>query len=245
LEDALLAGEIDAAVHSLKDVPTQVPAGLTLAACPERADPHDALVSRAGWSIDSLPEGARVGTGSPRRRGQLLHAHQNLRVDPIRGNVDTRLGKVLAGEYDALVLARAGLLRLGRRQGIKAVPIPFRAMLPPAGQGTLVAEARSDDRATLKFLAAIDDPALALASRLERQVTSELGAGCHGGLGVLATVRAGRLYLRAAVVAPDGSALLWREVRGACDVADQLVRRLIERLRAEGAERLLAARPAG
>jgi len=245
LEDALLAGEIDVAVHSLKDVPTQLPAGLTLAACPERADPHDALVSRAGWSIDSLPEGARVGTGSPRRRGQLLHAHQNLRVDPIRGNVDTRLGKVLAGEYDALVLARAGLLRLGRRQGIKAVPIPFRVMLPPAGQGTLVAEARRDDRSTLKFLAAIDDPALALASRLERQVTSELGAGCHGGLGVLATVRAGRLYLRAAVVAPDGSALLWREVRGACDVADQLVRRLIDRLRAEGAERLLAARPAG
>jgi hydroxymethylbilane synthase len=234
LEDALLAGEIDVAVHSLKDVPTQVPAGLTLAACPERADPHDALVSRAGWSIDSLPEGARVGTVSPRRRGQLLQARPDLRVDPIRGNVDTRLGKVLAGEYDALVLARAGLLRLGRRQGVKAVPIPFRAMLPPAGQGTLVAEVRSEDRSTLKFLAAIDDPALALASRLEREVTSELGAGCHGGLGVLATVRAGRLRLRAAVVAPDGSALLWREVRGACDVADQLVRRLIDRVGKDG-----------
>jgi len=238
LEDALLAEEIDVAVHSLKDVPTDVPAGLALAAYPERADPHDALVSTEGWSLASLPQGARVGTGSPRRRGALLSVRPDLRVEPIRGNLDTRLAKLLSGEYDALVLARAGLLRLGRRKGVRMRPIPFDIMLPPAGQGTLVAEARAEDRRTRALLAPIDNSDLALASRLERQVMSELGAGCHGGLGVLATVRAGRARMRAGVVTPDGRTLIRAAAQGTCEEAEDVARRVVERLRALGAEAL-------
>ena len=246
LEDALLADEIDVAVHSLKDVPTEVPVGLTLAAYPERADPHDALVSPAGWSVASLPQGARVGTGSPRRRGQLLRVRPDLQVLPIRGNVDTRLGKLLAGEYAAMVLARAGLLRLGRRKGARVVPIPFGVMLPPAGQGTLVAEARADDCRTRAFLAAIDDPDLALASSLERQATGELGAGCHGGLGVLATVGSARVNLRAVVVTSDGRTLIRAAAHGISQAAEDVARRVVERLRSLGAQALVtpAAPPA-
>jgi hydroxymethylbilane synthase len=239
LEDALLGDEIDVAVHSLKDVPTEVPVGLTLAAYPERADPHDAVVSKEGWSFASVPQGARVGTGSPRRRGALLRLRPDFQVLPIRGNLDTRLAKLLAGEYDALVLARAGLLRLGRRKGVRMMPIPFGVMLPPAGQGTLVAEARTDDCRTRAFLAAIDDPDLALASRVERRLMRELGGGCQGGLGVLATVRSGTVHVRLAVATPQGERLLTAEARDVCDRADRMVSQLMDRLRAEFAKALL------
>jgi hydroxymethylbilane synthase len=151
------------------------------------------------------------------------------------------VGKLVAGEYDALVLARAGLLRLGRRKGVRVVPIPFSVMLPPAGQGTLVAEARADDRRTRALLAAIDDPDLALASSLERQVTGELGAGCHGGLGVLATVKSERVNLRAVVVTTDGRTLIRAAAHGTCEAAEDVVRRVVERLRALGAQALVTA----
>jgi hydroxymethylbilane synthase len=153
------------------------------------------------------------------------------------------LAKLLAGEYDAVVLARAGLLRLGRRKGVRVAPIPFGVMLPSAGQGTLVAEASADDRRTLTFLAAIDDPDLALASSLERQVMSELGAGCHGGLGVLATVRAGRVNVRAVVVTGDGRTLIRAAAQGACEAAEDVARRVVERLRALGAQAVVTLAP--
>lgn len=243
LEDALLGDDIDCAVHSLKDVPTDVPAGLVLTAFPERADPHDALVSRRGWTVESLPKGARIGTGSVRRRGQLLHARPDLDVLPMRGNLDTRIRKMLAGQCDALVLARAGLVRLGRPPGVEVSVIPFDVMLPPAGQGTLAVEARRDDTRTRRLLARIDDPDLALAASVERLVLSELGAGCHGGVGVLARARGGGLLLRAVVVAPDGSALIRARARCVRGAAERVARQVLDELWAQGAEGLIDRTP--
>jgi len=240
LEDALLRGEIDCAVHSLKDVPTDVPPELVLTAYPERADPHDVLVSRQGWRVEGLPRGARVGTGSVRRRGQLLRARPDLRVLPIRGNLGTRVRKLLAGEYDALVLARAGFTRLGLPEGVRLRVIPLSLMLPPAGQGTLVVEARRGDRRTRRLLAAVDDPELCLGASLERLVVRGLGAGCHGGVGVLARVRGGQVLLRAVVVAADGSALIRARFRGPATAGEQMARKVLEQLWSQGAERLIA-----
>lgn len=240
LEEALVRGEIDCAVHSLKDVPTRVPAGLLLAAYPERADPHDVLVSGRGWTVETLPVGARIGTGSARRRGQLLHARPDLRVLAIRGNVGTRIGRVLAGDYDAVVLARAALVRLPRPAGAAVSVIPFAAMLPAAGQGALVVEARRGDRRVRRLLAEVDDPRVALGASLERRLLAELGAGCHGGVGAVARVRADGEFLRAVVVAADGSHLIRAQARGPSGTGEQVVRRVLERLWAQGAERLIA-----
>lgn len=239
LEDALLGDDIDCAVHSLKDVPTDVPADLVLAAFPKRGDPHDALVSRQGWTVESAPKGARIGTGSVRRRGQLLHARPDLDVLPMRGNLDTRIRKMLAGRCDALVLARAGLVRLGRPAGVEVSVIPFDVMLPPAGQGTLAVEARRDDTRTRRLLTRIDDADLALAASLERLVLGELGAGCHGGVGVLARVRAGKVHLRAVVVAPDGSALIRARARGSAQAWGEVAREVLGQLWSQGAKQLI------
>jgi len=239
LEGALLRGEIDCAVHSLKDVPTEVPTELVLAAYPERADPHDVLVSREGWTVEGLPRGARIGTGSARRRGQLLHCRPDLRVLPIRGNLETRTEKMLAGRYDALVLARAGLVRLGRPGGVVVSVIPFDVMLPSSGQGTLAVEARRDDRRTRRLLTRIDDPDLALAASLERLVLYELGAGCHGGVGVLARVGGETVLLRAAVVAPDGATLIRARARGPKRRAQRVARQVLSELWAQGAAQLI------
>lgn len=239
LEEALLRGRIDCAVHSLKDVPTRVPAGLVLAAYPERADPHDVLVSRRGWTVQRLPAGARIGTGSVRRRGQLLHLRPDLRVQPVRGNVGTRIGKVLAGDLDAVVLARAALVRLRRPAGAEVSLIPLAAMLPAAGQGALVVEARSDDRRLRRLLAEVDDPRVALEARLERRLLAELGAGCHSAVGVLARVRAGGVLLRAAVADADGSELVRARARGPSGAAGRVLREVLQQLRAQGADGLI------
>ncbi len=240
LENALLAGEVDAAVHSLKDVPTEVPDELMLAAFPERADPHDVLVSLAGWRVEELPRRARVGTGSARRRGQLLYARPDVQVLPIRGNVETRVAKMLSGQYDAVVLARAGLVRLGRPDGVGLSIVPFELMLPAAGQGTLVVEARREDQRTRRLLTAVGDGELALVSQLERQVLAELGAGCHGAVGVLARVGGGEVLLRAVVAAPDGSALVRAKARGTRRAVARTVRDVLGQLRAAGAEDLIS-----
>ena len=240
LERALLRNDIDCAVHSLKDLPTEVPAKLVLAAYPERADPHDVLVGRGRLTVEGLPKGAHVGTGSVRRRGHLLHRRPDLRVSPIRGNLGTRIGRMLAGRYDALVLARAGLVRLGCPEGVEVSVIPFDVMLPSAGQGALVVEARRDDRKTHRLLARIDDPAVALAASLERRVLHDLGAGCHGGVGVLARVSAESVLLRATVVAPDGSACIRARARGLRRAAEQLAEAVLDQLWAEGAAALIA-----
>jgi len=240
LEDALLADEIDVAIHSLKDVPTELPDGLTLAAYPERADPHDCLLSREGWRVEELPEGARVGTGSARRRGQLLHARPDLRVLPVRGNLGTRIRKMLEGRYEAVVLARAGLSRIRTPVQAAAVDIPFELMLPAPGQGTLVIEAREEDAGTLGLLRPVHDSIVQLQAELERLILKELGAGCHGAVGALAEVDAEEIRLRGAVAAGDGSVLIRAEAHDPKGNAEEVTRKVLARLEEQGARVLVA-----
>ena len=191
LEEALVAGEIDVAVHSAKDVPTTLLEGTELAAVPRRGDVRDALVSRDGAGLASLPPGARVGTGSRRRAAQLLAARPDLGIVPIRGNVDTRLRKLAEGEVDALVLAAAGLARLGRI-GEAAELLPIDLMMPSPGQGAILLQARAGEAEVLR---ASSDAASELAVRAERAMLRELGAGCALPVGALAHVRAGEITL--------------------------------------------------
>ncbi|MGD2218565.1 MAG: hydroxymethylbilane synthase, partial [Gemmatimonadales bacterium] len=178
LEQALLEDRVDLAVHSLKDMPSRVPSSLCLAAVPERADPRDVLVSDRGESLTELPAGARIGTGSPRRKAQIAALRPELRVVGIRGNVDTRLRKVEGPHYDAVVLAAAGLIRLGRAEAITET-LPPELLLPAAGQGALAVEIRADDRSTSALVAPLNDRASWAAAAAERGFMARLGAGCH------------------------------------------------------------------
>jgi hydroxymethylbilane synthase len=240
LEDALYAGSIDLAVHSLKDLPTATPAGLTLGAIPERYDPRDALVSPTGGGLDSLSPSALVATGSPRRRAQLLAARRDLRFTLVRGNVDTRVRKLNDGAFDALVLAVAGLGRLG----ITAAPyvaIPTEVCLPAAGQGALAVETRADDAATNRLVARLDDPKVRAAVVAERAFLDELGAGCLAPAGALARVSDGSLSIEAMVAMTDGSALRRERHVGATARAEQLGREVAARVIADGGEAILIA----
>ena len=174
IEDAMLRCEVDLAVHSLKDLPTETPAGLVLGAHPRRADPRDVLV---GVALADLPPGAKVGTGSGRRRAQLLAARPDLQIEGIRGNVDTRVGKQQRGEFDAILLAAAGLLRLGKEAWItEALPVDL--MVPAVGQGALAVQCREDDADVLAVLARLDDPATRAAVEVERAWLAGIGGGC-------------------------------------------------------------------
>ncbi|NLT56241.1 MAG: hydroxymethylbilane synthase [Actinomycetales bacterium] len=213
LREALLAGEVDLAVHSLKDLPTAPAEGLVVAAVPVREDPRDVLVARDDLTLAGLPGGARVGTGSPRRAAQLRALGLGLDVVDLRGNVDTRLREVADGRLDAVVLARAGLLRLGRAGEATDVIDPA-LMLPAPGQGALAVECRAGDRRMLALLASLDDRATRVCVTAERAVLATLGAGCAAPLGALAELDGGagraRLRLRALVAAVDGSAVVRR-----------------------------------
>ncbi|GAB4009494.1 hydroxymethylbilane synthase [Nocardioides ultimimeridianus] len=208
LREALVAGEVDVAVHSLKDLPTYPEPGIALAAIPRREDPRDALVARDGLTLGELPVGSVVGTGSPRRVAQLQALGLGVDVRPMRGNVDTRIGKVTSGEYDAVVLARAGLARLGRTGEITEVLDPLQ-MLPAPGQGALAIECRADDAQTLALLARLDDAATRAAVTAERQTLATLEGGCSAPIGALADVAEGdtgmELWLRAVVLSEDGT----------------------------------------
>ncbi|WBQ06176.1 hydroxymethylbilane synthase [Kribbella sp. CA-293567] len=202
LRDALLAGEIDIAVHSLKDLPTTPETGLTLGAIPQREDPRDVLVARDGLSLGELQTGALVGTGSPRRVAQLEALGLGLELTGIRGNVDTRIAMVTDGKLDAVVLARAGLARLGRLSEVTETLDPIQ-VLPAPGQGALGIECRSGDDAVLRALAPLDDPAVRAAVTAERQMLATLEAGCTAPVGALAEVVDGEdgpeLWLRGAL----------------------------------------------
>src|SRR5690606_15480162 len=202
VREALLAGEVDIAVHSLKDIPTAEAPGLLLAATPPREDPRDVVIARDGLTLGELPAGATVGTGSPRRVTQLNALGLGLRIRELRGNVDTRIGKVTGGELDAIVLARAGLLRLGRAEEATEILDPLQ-MLPAPGQGALACECRADDDATARLLAVLDDPDTRAAVTAERSLLATLEAGCSAPLGALADVVWGddgdELWLRAVV----------------------------------------------
>jgi len=241
LEQALLAGEVDLAVHSLKDVPTQVPAGLAVAAAvPERADPRDCLVSPAGLTLGALPQGATVGTSSPRRRAMLLAARPDLAMTDLRGNVETRLRKLADGDCDATVLAAAGLERLGAMDA-RAAPLATDAVVPAAGQGALGLEHRADDAAVRALVAAVDHGPTRQAVVAERAVLERIGAGCRTPIGVLGRVdAAGRLGLDAYLLSPDGSRRLRRSVEAAAGEAAALGQRLGEVLLADGAAGLVA-----
>jgi hydroxymethylbilane synthase len=207
IEEALAAEKVDLAVHSLKDLPTELPKGFEIAAITERQDPRDALCSKNYSSIEDLPNGARVGTSSLRRQAQLKAIRPDLDIHPLRGNVDTRLRKLEQGEYDAIILASAGLKRLGKTELVKQI-IPAEIMCPAAGQGALGIEIREGDTKTRELLAFLNDPNARAATMCERALLNSLGGGCQVPIGAFAEVHDGRLHLDSIVADPDGSKLL-------------------------------------
>jgi hydroxymethylbilane synthase len=242
LRDALAAKDIDVAVHSYKDLPTAPDERLQVAAVPPRADPRDALIARGGRGLRELPAGARVGTGSPRRQAQLRALGRGLVPVAVRGNVDTRLAKVAKGELDAVVLARAGLARLGRTAEITETIDPV-VMLPAPAQGALAVECRAADSSLTQLLAALDDPATRAAVTAERMLMSTLEAGCSVPVAGLAQLgESGELCLAGAVFSPDGRRAI-RADRTTVDVAQagQLGRELAAELIDAGAWTMLAA----
>ena len=242
LRDRLLGGEVDLAVHSLKDLPTGQPAEIILAAVPRRDDPRDALVTRDGAKLADLPAGATIGTGSPRRAAQLMLLRKDVRCVPIRGNADTRLGKVGTGELDAVVLAAAGLARIGRLDAASQVFEPD-DMLPAPGQGALAVECRATDPQLARLLGAIDDPLSRAAVTAERAVLASLEAGCSAPSGAYAAATAERLHLEAAVIAADGQQALRERGDGTPGAAAQLGRDVAARLLRAGAGTLITVPP--
>lgn len=207
IEEALAAGHVDLAVHSLKDLPTELPNGFEIAAITERQDPRDAFCSRHYSKIEDLAKGARIGTSSLRRQAQLKAIRPDLDIQPLRGNVDTRLRKLEEGQYDAIILASAGLKRLGKTELIKQI-IPAEIMCPAAGQGALGIEIRQGDTKTRDLLAFLNDPNTRAATTCERALLNRLGGGCQVPIGAFAEMREGRLHLESIVADPDGTQLL-------------------------------------
>jgi hydroxymethylbilane synthase len=246
IERALLATDIDIAVHSLKDLPAEDTPGLSIAATPAREDVRDVLVSRSGAKLSELPAGASVGTGSPRRAVQIRALRPDLAIKDIRGNVDTRLRKVDAGEYDAVALAAAGLKRLALFERATEV-FETAQFLPAVGQGALAIQARSDDSEVIEILRVLDDGTTRAAVTAERAFERRLGGGCHAAIGALATVggdpRTSRapILLRAIVGSIADGRILRGEMEGPASEADMLGVRLAEFLIAQGAEELLEA----
>ncbi len=239
IQRALLAGTVDLAVHSLKDLPTIPVEGLTLAAVPPRGPTADAFVSRRHSHFDSLPQGARVATGSLRRRSQLLHRRPDLQLEPIRGNVDTRLRKLDEQNLDALILAAAGLERLGLGSAVTHL-LDGDWMLPAVGQGALGLECRADEASTLALVRQLNDPATHAAVTAERSLLAGLGGGCLVPIGALATVSQAALHLRAAVLSPDGKERIAGEITGDVSQAASLGSALAEQLLRQGAKELLS-----
>jgi hydroxymethylbilane synthase len=239
IETALLAGEIDLAVHSLKDMPTEQPEGLFLAAILERDEARDALVVREGMgSLAELPCGARLGTSSLRRRAQLLAIRPDLQVLDLRGNVDTRLRKLLAGQYDALVLAAAGLARLGHGDAICQL-LPTETMLPAVGQGALCVEVRSGDTETLVLVAWLDHAGTRRTTEAERAFLRRLEGGCQVPIGAYAQLAEGDLALQGLVASPDGLSVVRDEIRGPATQGGWLGTELAERILATGGQAIL------
>jgi hydroxymethylbilane synthase len=244
VRQALVDGRVDLVVHSLKDLPTTVDDNrIVLAAVPRRGDARDALVARDGLTLGELPAGSTIGTGSPRRAAQLHALGLGLEVAPIRGNVDTRLAKVAAGDYDAVVVARAGLERLGREAEITETIDPLQ-MLPAPGQGALAVEvAATSTVLAADVRAALDDASARLTCTAERAVLRALEAGCSAPVGALADIAEGddgpELWLRAVVVAPDGSRLVRLSAAGSPDDAERVGRELAEEMLSDGAGALM------
>ena len=246
LRDALLRGDVDVAVHSLKDLPTEPHPDIATAAVPLREDPRDAVVARDCLTLGELPAGARVGTGSPRRSAQLHALGLGFDVVEIRGNVDTRIRKVLSGEYDAVVVARAGLARLGRLEEVTEVLDPLQ-MLPAPGQGALAVECRALDAELIDDVRqALDDPSSRAAVTAERTVLADLEAGCSAPVGALAEVAEGddgdELWIRAVALSFDGGLAVRRSMTGSPQDAAGVGHRLAQEMLTDGAGSLIEER---
>jgi hydroxymethylbilane synthase len=235
LEEALLTETIDVAVHSLKDMPTELPPALCLRAVPQREDVHDALIGR---KLADLPDGARVGTSSLRRAAQLKAARPDLEILDLRGNLDTRLRKLDEGRYDAIVLAAAGLRRLGWAHRITEL-LPVEIMCPAVGQGALAVETREESDRASKVCAQLDDPGARAEVTAERAVLGALGGGCQVPMGANALAREGQLHLRAVIITPAGDRAIGGERHGAMSEARALGRDLGTELIARGGREIL------
>lgn len=249
IQNALLDGRCDIAVHSLKDLPTQPIEGLALAAVPSREDPRDCLISEQYRSIDELPSGCIVGTGSPRRRAQLMHLRSDLDIRDIRGNVDTRLSKLTQGDYAAIVLAKAGLSRLGLGQAM-TTPLGLQTMLPAVGQGALGLETRAQDSESRNAVRVLNDPIAEACVRSEREVLRLLKAGCLAPVAAHATIQQDTLTLRAKVFSVDGSVMVSTIAHHPIDLTSEsqdqtpeaLARYVTEKLVLQGADALILSK---
>ncbi len=239
LEAGMLAGEADIAVHSMKDVPVEFPEGLELSLIMQREDPRDAFVSNKYQSLSDLPDGALVGTSSLRRQTQIRERYPNLNIDWLRGNVNTRLRKLDDGEFDAIILASAGLKRLGFEERIRCCLEPEES-LPAIGQGAIGIEARSNDDAVRQLIAPLADNDTTLRVQAERAMNETLNGGCQVPLAGYAVLEGDQLYLRGLVGEPDGSVVLRSEIRGASSDAVSLGVKLAEDLIRQGAGEILA-----
>ena len=238
LEDKLLTDEIDLAVHSLKDMPTRLATGLRIGAVLPREDARDTLVSRDGPTLDDLPKGAVIGTGSARRRAQLLARRSDLVIQDVRGNVDTRLRKLKSGAYDAMILAAAALIRLRRTSAVSQY-LPLTLMLPAVGQGALAVEVRENDEEVTGLIQPLNHSPTERAVSAERAFLSALGGGCAVPVAAHAAVSDGRLNLQGMVADPDGTRMIGDSLSGSPRQAEDIGRRLADKLLSQGAAQIL------
>ena len=244
IEQQLLSGQLDLAVHSLKDLPTQLPGGLELGALLERQDPRDVLVNRWGCTLTQLPAGARIGTSSPRRAAQLKDCNPQVQVLPVRGNVETRLAKAESDEYDGVVLAAAGLVRLGLTERVSEY-LSLEEFVPPPGQGVLAAEMRADDDRMREMLARVDHSAGRSVATAERGFLELLGGGCQLPVGAYAQAEGKALHLRVFMSTPDGSSVFRTRLSGSIEAPHQLARNAYQALVEQGSSELVEALQAG
>lgn len=240
LENALLANAVDLAVHSLKDLPTEMPEGLTIAAIPERVDPRDVICCRHRETLDSLAGKATLATSSLRRRAQLLASRPDLQMIEVRGNLDTRLRKLAEGQFDALALAAAGLIRMGWQDQISEY-LAFDICLPAPGQGAIALESRLEDRATNEAVTGLEHATSRTAVTVERAFLAAMGGGCLAPIGAAGIVNDEELLLRGMVASPDGRRMLRDKARGTVSEAAELGTKLAEQLLAAGGAEILAA----
>lgn len=238
IDVALLKREIDLAVHSMKDVPTDLPAGIMIAAITKRKNPSDVLVARGGLELSQLPDKARVGTSSIRRRAQLLRAREDLEIVPIRGNLDTRLKKLYGSQLDAIVVAQAGLERLNYKD-LKFEPLGWKVMLPAVGQGSLAIEIRVDDQRMIEIVSRLNHEESSWAVKAERAFLKTLGGGCRVPIAALGIVRDGRLQLEGIVLSPDGNRAVRWQICGEMQQARELGNELAASLLLKGAREIL------
>jgi hydroxymethylbilane synthase len=238
LEYALIHGEIDIAVHSMKDVPTQIAANLRIAAIPEREDARDALIANSAMRLSELPNGSLVGTGSVRRQAQILALRPDLRVMDIRGNLDTRLKKLQSGDYDAIILACAGLRRLGLENRISS-QLDYAQMLPAPGQGALAIETRVNDTRIETMVAALNHPPTAMAVSAERSFLQHMGGGCNVPVAVYARLHHSMIEIDALVASPDGRKIVRGSAKVTIDRTNEAVASLSDRILSRGGREIL------